>query len=224
MGFSSDEESLVGENTTVLLLQAAQGMTAITVDRVVSSHDLVVKNMGAYVNNVRGVAGVSTLGDGGVVAVLDLASLVQDIDTAGVRSKSVSVNAESNIAQLSKVLVVDDSLSVRSTLSLLMKDGGYEALTARDGVEAVDILDKEQPDIVLTDLEMPRMNGLELTSYIRKSERWKSLPVVMITSRTMLKHQQQAKEVGVNHYITKPFSEDEVLASIDEHLQQSESG
>jgi len=99
-----------------------------------------------------------------------------------------------------------------------MKDGGYRTVTARDGLEAVNLLASELPDIVLTDLEMPRMNGLDLTSFIRKSEKWSPLPVVMITSRTMAKHRQQAELAGVNRYITKPFTEDEVLASIDEQL------
>ncbi|MGD8421907.1 MAG: response regulator, partial [Gammaproteobacteria bacterium] len=96
--------------------------------------------------------------------------------------------------------------------------GGYRTVTARDGLEAVNLLESESPDIILTDLEMPRMNGLDLVSYIRNSSQWNPLPVVMITSRTMAKHRQQAEKVGVNRYITKPFTEDEVLASIDEQL------
>jgi chemosensory pili system protein ChpA (sensor histidine kinase/response regulator) len=220
MGLSSDDED-IGQNSTVLLLQTAEGMTAITVDRVASSHDLVIKNMGAYVKNIRGVVGVSTLGDGSVVAVLDLASLLQDSGTNSGRGKSSSVTPEREMVQLPKVLVVDDSLSVRSSLSQLMSDGGYQSITARDGIEAVDLLEKENPDIVLTDLEMPRMNGLELTSYIRSSDRWGLLPVVMITSRTMAKHRQQAEQLGVSHYITKPFTEDDVLASIEDYLTRA---
>jgi chemosensory pili system protein ChpA (sensor histidine kinase/response regulator) len=117
-----------------------------------------------------------------------------------------------------RVLIVDDSLSVRNSLSQLMTDGGYQVVVARDGLEAIDMLDKERPDIILTDLEMPRMNGLELVSYIRNSERWSPMPIVMITSRTLAKHRKQAEAAGVNRYITKPFTEDDVLASIDDHL------
>jgi chemosensory pili system protein ChpA (sensor histidine kinase/response regulator) len=220
MGLSSEDED-VSPDSTVLLLQTAGGMTAITVDRVVSSHDLVVKNIGEYVKDVRGVVGVSTLGDGSVVAILDLTSLLQDLGKIGTRDVSGSTEREDQLIRLPKVLVVDDSLSVRSSLSQLMNDGGYQAITARDGLEAVDLLEKENPDIVLTDLEMPRMNGLELTSYIRRSERWGPLPVVMITSRTMAKHRKQAEELGVSHYITKPFTEDDVLASIDDNLARA---
>ena len=117
-----------------------------------------------------------------------------------------------------KILIVDDSLSVRNSLSQLMRDSGYQAVLARDGREAVIILDAEKPDVVLTDLEMPRMNGLELTSYIRNSDRWHSLPTVMITSRNMAKHRQQAQQAGVNRFIAKPFSDDDVLDAIDEQL------
>ena len=123
-----------------------------------------------------------------------------------------------------KVLIVDDSLSVRNSLSQLMSDGGYRVVTARDGLEAVNMLEAEAPDIVLTDLEMPRMNGLDLVGYIRNSTQWNPLPVVMITSRTMAKHRQQAEQAGVNTYITKPFSEDEVLASIDRELAPGPAG
>ena len=218
MGLADDNKDITSQDNTVLLLQATEGMTAVTVSRVVSSHDLVVKNMGAFVKNVRGVAGVSTLGDGSVVAILDLASLLQDSGKTRDRGKPGNALREQKRIQLPKVLVVDDSLSVRSSLSQLMSDGGYQAITARDGIEAVELLEKEHPDIVLTDLEMPRMNGLELTSYIRRSEQWGPLPIVMITSRTMAKHRQQAKELGVDHYITKPFTEDDVLASIGDYL------
>lgn len=220
LGLPDDEET--EQNNTVLLMQTAVGITAITVDRVVNSFDLVVKSMGAYVKDVRGVVGVSTLGDGSVVAVLDLASLLQSSESGGIsiegQGTSNNAIAAADAVLQPRVLIVDDSLSVRNSLSQLMNDGGYHVVVARDGLEAIDILDKERPDIVLTDLEMPRMNGLELVNYIRKSERWSSMPIVMITSRTMAKHREQAEAAGVNRYITKPFAEDEVLASIDDHL------
>ena len=119
---------------------------------------------------------------------------------------------------LPRILIVDDSLSVRNSLSQLMRDSGYQPILARDGREAVIILDSEKPDVVLTDLEMPRMNGLDLVSYIRNSSAWKDLPTVMITSRNMSKHRQQAQQVGVNRFIPKPFTDDEVLEAIDEQL------
>jgi chemosensory pili system protein ChpA (sensor histidine kinase/response regulator) len=202
-----------------MLVQTADGIKAVTVDRVLSSYDLVLKNMGAFVSSLRGVAGVSILGDGSVVTVLDLPSLLEQHDSLGTHNQISQSTASPAIKiALPKVLIVDDSLSVRSSLSQLMSDGGYQVVTARDGLEAVNMLEQEAPDVVLTDLEMPRMNGLDLVGYIRNSAQWNPLPVVMITSRTMAKHRQQAEQAGVNSYITKPFTEDEVLASVDRQL------
>ena len=207
------------DDSSVMLVQTSEGIKAVTVDRVVSSYDLVLKNMGAYVSSLRGVAGVSILGDGSVVTVLDLPSLLEQHDSLGARNDvSLPAAGRSIMPALPKVLIVDDSLSVRSSLSQLMSDGGYQVVTARDGLEAVNMLEEEAPDVVLTDLEMPRMNGLDLVGYIRNSNQWSPLPVVMITSRTMAKHRQQAEQAGVNSYITKPFTEDEVLASVDRQL------
>ena len=216
---SSLPDDDVFNESSVMLVQTSEGIKAVTVDRVVSSYDLVLKNMGAYVNSLRGVAGVSILGDGSVVTVLDLPSLLEQHDSLRGRSDtSLPMASPANEIALPKVLIVDDSLSVRSSLSQLMSDGGYRVVTARDGLEAVNMLEDEAPDVVLTDLEMPRMNGLDLVGYIRNSNQWNPLPVVMITSRTMAKHRQQAEQAGVNSYITKPFTEDEVLASVDRQL------
>jgi chemosensory pili system protein ChpA (sensor histidine kinase/response regulator) len=213
---SADENRF--ENSSVLLVQTAEGVSAVSVERVITSYDLVVKNMGAYIKSVSGIAGVSMLGNGEVVAVLDLAAMLQAQGNRGPVSTVKSTSAASAEPDLPKILIVDDSLSVRNSLSQLMQDSGYQPMLARDGREAVIILDSEKPDVVLTDLEMPRMNGLELVSYIRNSSEWKELPVVMITSRNMSKHRQQAAQAGVNRFIAKPFSDDEVLEAIDEQL------
>lgn len=159
------------------------------------------------------------LGNGEVVAVLDLTAMLQAQGNRNPVSTTRSPqSAAATEPDLPRILIVDDSLSVRNSLSQLMQDSGYQPILARDGREAVIILDSEKPDVMLTDLEMPRMNGLELVSYIRNSSAWKDLPTVMITSRNMSKHRQQAEQVGVNRFIPKPFSDDEVLEAIDEQL------
>jgi len=203
----------------VLLVQTANGVVAVVVERVVTSYDLVVKNMGTYVKSISGIAGVSMLGNGDVVPVLDLASMLQTLENADLDIGLI--NAQSSAADhisLSKVLIVDDSLSVRNSLAQLMRDSGYEALLARDGLEAINIIRAENPDIVLTDLEMPRMNGFDLINYIRNSSDQPGLPVVMITSRNMAKHRQQAEAAGVNRFIAKPFVDDEILECIETEL------
>ena len=111
-------------------------------------------------------------------------------------------------------LVVEDSISTRRTLAEFMQDLNYKVFTAKDGVEAVEIMRHHVPNIVLTDLEMPRMNGLELTSYVRSHDETKDVPVIMLTSRTTEKHKQEARSIGVNEYLTKPFVEDILLEKV----------
>ncbi len=203
----------------VLLVQTASGVIAVIVERVVTSYDLVVKNIGAYVKSISGIAGVSMLGNGEVVPVLDLAAMLQIQENSDLNPEHIKADwAEAKDPGLPKVMIVDDSLSVRNSLSQLMRDSGYEAVLARDGLEAINLLRAEEPDIVLTDLEMPRMNGFDLISYIRNTSEWRDLPVIMITSRNMAKHRQQAEAAGVNLFIAKPFNDDEILECIENEL------
>ena len=219
IGVADQNQNNIIEKSSVLLVQTADGISAVTVESVVTSYDLVVKNMGAYVKSVSGIAGVSMLGNGEVVPVLDLAAMLQTQANLGTGfNNNLPAAATTSDIELPRILIVDDSLSVRNSLSQLMRDSGYQSIVARDGLEAINLLENERPDVVLTDLEMPRMNGLDLLSFIRNSKQWNDLPVVMITSRSMTKHRQQAEKAGVNRYITKPFTDDEVLESIDEQL------
>ena len=119
------------------------------------------------------------------------------------------------------VLVADDSLSVRKSLTTMLSDWGYEVRPARDGMEAVQLMDESLPDILLVDLEMPRMNGLELTAHLRDQEHTRDLPVIMVTSRAMEKHRRRATEVGVDVYLTKPYRDTDLLREIEQQLQRS---
>ena len=141
---------------------------------------------------------------------MDLQELIEDPDSilpAVENNNDIGLRAD----ELPTVLVVDDSLSMRKSLSQLVADAGFQVETARDGVEAMSKIRKHTPSLVLSDMEMPRMTGLELTSQIRSNLDFSHLPVVMITSRSAKKHRSQAKRAGVNEYITKPFSEDSLL-------------
>jgi chemosensory pili system protein ChpA (sensor histidine kinase/response regulator) len=116
------------------------------------------------------------------------------------------------------VLIVDDALSVRNSLVQLVQDAGFRAETARDGIDAIDTLRVFRPDIVVTDLEMPNMNGIELTTHIRARDDLKGLPVIMITSRSQEKHRNLARQAGVDTYITKPYNDGDLLQTIREAL------
>ncbi len=128
--------------------------------------------------------------------------------------KNTDINIESS-AKPPYVLIVDDSLSARKSLAQFVQDMGLEVRTARDGLEAVSLIDARKPGLVLVDMEMPGMNGLELTSYIRASDGLRELPVIMITSRSTDKHRQVAMDKGVNHFMVKPFIEDELASHIN---------
>ena len=186
---------------------------ALAVDRLVDARELLVKSPGRYARHVRGVAGLSILGDGGIAVNVDLAQLL-----AGGARKSLlpTAVAASTIGQgtLPSVLIVDDALSVRTSLLQLVQDAGFRAESARDGIDAIDTLRTFRPDVVLTDLEMPNMNGVELTSHIRARDDLKSLPIIMITSRSQDKHRQMAKQAGVDAYFTKPYNDVELLRTI----------
>jgi chemotaxis protein histidine kinase CheA len=186
---------------------------AIIVPELVESRIVVVKPFHAMMPGALGVDGATILGDGSVASVLDLPDLLRSF-----QSSVQPVFLPADLVEQSRLplcLVVDDSVSVRRTMEQLMHDSGYEVLTARDGVDALGVVQQRSPDIVLVDLEMPRMNGLELTSALRNRAETKATPVVMITSRFTDKHRQLATDAGVNAFLTKPYSEDLLLNTMD---------
>jgi chemosensory pili system protein ChpA (sensor histidine kinase/response regulator) len=187
---------------------------ALAVDRLLDSRELLVKNPGRYARHVRGVAGLSVLGDGSVAVNLDLAALLDDNVRTAFSTPRTAARAEVEETQLPSVLIVDDSLSVRNSLMQMVQDAGYRVACARDGADAVDSIASFKPDVVLTDLEMPNMNGLELTAYIRSRDALKDLPVIMVTSRSQEKHRRLAEEAGVNGYVTKPYNDADLLDRI----------
>jgi chemosensory pili system protein ChpA (sensor histidine kinase/response regulator) len=192
---------------------------ALAVDRLIDARELLVKNPGRYARHVRGVLGLSILGDGSVAVNLDLTQLLSsEVGQRRVQSKH---NAAAQIAPqkaLPGVLIVDDALSVRTSLMQLVQDAGFRAQAARDGIDAIDTLSSFNADVILTDLEMPNMNGIELTTHIRSRDDLKSMPVIMITSRSQEKHRRLAEQAGVNSYITKPYNDNDLLQTIRQAL------
>jgi len=197
----------------VLVVQGVAGKTAVVVDAIHSGQDLVIKHGGRYLAGIRGLIGASVLGDGRVLPVLDLPALLGS-DRVAERTGAVLTPRAVQAPQTSVILVVDDSLSVRQALSQLLEDDGYQVHTARDGVEALEYLNKQRPHAMLVDLEMPRMNGLELTQRLRERAEMRALPVIMVTSRTSEKHRHQAQLAGVDFYLTKPYLESDLLSRL----------
>lgn len=202
------------ERTVLLVRDETGNMSGIAVDKVLASKDLVVKQLGAYVPEIPGVEGATILGDGSVAPVVDLPSLLRVSLTDAVNPWIEQLEQTNIQTDAPCALIVDDSLSARRSLSEYVKDLGYEILTAKDGIEAIEVLDTKIPDIMLVDLEMPRMNGVELTAHVRADEKTREIPIIMITSRATEKHQSMAISAGVNIYLTKPFSEDTLMEHI----------
>ena len=186
---------------------------AVRVQEVLDSQDLVIKELGHYVARPAGIVGVTILGDGRIAPVLDLPQLLSaplGVAAALARSRRAHERVEARRV----ALVVDDSLTARRAAAQLMREAGFDVHTASDGMDAATLLEKQVPDIVLVDMEMPRMNGLELTAHLRSRVATRDVPVIMITSRSTEKHRRQAQAAGVNVYVTKPFADEALLEHV----------
>ncbi len=203
--------------TTLLVRDDSDGsLCAIALDQVTATRDLVVKQLGRYVPGLPGIEGATILGDGSISPVIDIPDLLR---RAGKLDNPIFSKPGEQAEQgpdKPVALVIDDSLSARRALEQFVSDLGFEAVPARDGLEGVEILTRTRPDIVLVDMEMPRMNGLEFVTHLRAEQRSRKIPVIMITSRATEKHRNQAKTAGVDVYLTKPYQED----VLHEHIQQ----
>jgi chemosensory pili system protein ChpA (sensor histidine kinase/response regulator) len=184
---------------------------ALWVDRVVEARDLILQDPGRLLRGAHAIGSGAVRPDGRVLFMLDTGALANDDDLASMRDTVKRLQVPT--AKL-RALVVDDSSSVRKTLSQLLGDAGLDVVTARDGFDALEQISKGEFHIVLTDLEMPNLDGLELTRHLRESQRWRGVPVIMISSRSADKHRARAQQVGVSDYFTKPYSEAELLARV----------
>jgi chemotaxis protein histidine kinase CheA len=222
LNLPTDQRSQHRAEPPALLVREETGaIRAVLTQEVVDSRDLVVKPLGRYVPKINGVVGATILGDGSVAPVLDLPELLRTPVLLQAASAAQSTSPTASAPRRQTALAVDDSLSARRSLAQFAQDAGLEVRTARDGLEAVEIINRKRPDIVLADLEMPRMNGLELAAHLRANQATKDLPVIMITSRSTDKHRLEAERAGVNVYVTKPFVEDELLGHIKKLLRPS---
>ena len=203
---------------TVLI--AADGEThAVVVSRVIESRELIIKSMGRYLRQVHGVSGASILGDGTIVPILNVNALVAKPLEA---TEALAKMADEARRQTKRIVVVDDSLSVRKSLTQLFEDAAYEVRTAGDGLEAIRLIDAFMPHAVCTDLEMPNMNGLELTQHLRQKSTTESMPIMMITSRSMDKHRDLAAQAGVDDYVTKPYVDLELMKKMHALIERGD--
>ena len=205
----------------VILVRSTENTVALQVDRLLGSREIVVKTLGAQFGAVRGVSGATVTGDGSVVVILDLHALIREQLALGLNHtmmlEPIQMQAQVEEDQVEKtVMVVDDSVTVRKVTSRFLEREGFRVITAKDGVEALQLLQDHIPDVMLLDIEMPRMDGFEVAKNIRTSSRLRDIPIIMITSRTGEKHRDRAFELGVNKYMGKPYQEDLLLSNIQE--------
>jgi len=220
-GHANDDEQL-----PLLLTRAGDLRAAIRIDAVIGSREIVVKSVGPQISSVPGILGATIMGDGSVLVILDLAPLVrhgiirrEQRLSEGLSAVQVPVVEEQRIRPL--VMVVDDSITMRKVTGRVLERHEYEVHTAKDGVDALEKLNERVPDLMLLDIEMPRMDGYELATHMKADPRLRHVPIIMITSRTGEKHRQRAFDIGVERYLGKPYQEAELLAQIVEVLEQA---
>jgi chemosensory pili system protein ChpA (sensor histidine kinase/response regulator) len=206
----------------LLLARSGDLRAAIRVDAVLGSREIVVKPVGPQVSSVPGILGATIMGDGSVLMILDLAPLVRH----GVARRAFEAEAaiphaprkQDEVRVKPLVMVVDDSITMRKVTGRVLERHEFEVMTAKDGIDALEKLNERVPDLMLLDIEMPRMDGYELATAMKADERLAGVPIIMITSRTGDKHRQRAFDIGVDRYIGKPYQENDLVVQINDVL------
>jgi chemosensory pili system protein ChpA (sensor histidine kinase/response regulator) len=195
----------------VILVRAGEHSAALVTDELVGSREIVVKALGPQIAGIRGIAGATILGDGRIVVILDMGALVRSEWRSRPVDEAVRPARDDRIF----ALVVDDSITVRRVTQRLLERNGMRVMTAKDGVDAMSILQDHVPDVLLLDIEMPRMDGYEVAALVRNDTRLADVPIIMITSRVGDKHRARAIELGVDDYLGKPYQESQLLDAIE---------
>ena len=203
----------------VFMVRAGERRMAVYADDLEGSREIFIKPLGPQLNAVRGVAGATLLGDGRVVLVLDVNDLLRPGQTTVSGQQIEERVAAREESRRPVVMVVDDSITMRKVATRLLERHDMEAATAKDGVDAIGRLQEIHPDVMILDIEMPRMDGYELAQHIRNEPGLRDIPIIMVTSRTGEKHRQRALDMGVDAYLGKPYSESVLLETVDGLLQ-----
>jgi chemosensory pili system protein ChpA (sensor histidine kinase/response regulator) len=201
-------------HVSIIMVRAGEYSAALLTDEMLASREVVVKSAGPQLASIRGISGATILGDGSIVLIIDVGALV--------RSGAPVVELKNAIPKPSDerptAMVVDDSITVRRVMERFLQRNGIRVITAKDGLDAVSQLRDNKPDIILLDIEMPRMDGYEFAKHVRNDPRVSDTPIIMITSRVGDKHRAKAIEIGVNDYLGKPYQESQLLDAIQRLL------
>jgi chemosensory pili system protein ChpA (sensor histidine kinase/response regulator) len=205
------------ENVSLMMIRSGESKAAFRVSGLQGHQEVVIKPIGPQISSIPGILGGTIAADGQVVIILDMGPLIrrgleQAISPTTVEPASKPVN------QRPLVMVVDDSITMRKVTSRVLEKHSIEVITAQDGLDAIERLHDRVPDLMLLDIEMPRMDGYELAQHVRSDARLRHVPIVMITSRAGQKHRKKARESGANAYLTKPYQETDLVAQVGEML------
>jgi chemosensory pili system protein ChpA (sensor histidine kinase/response regulator) len=218
----------IGHYSWVLLLHSGSQTLALHVDGLRGHQEIIVKNAGPQLARIVGMSGATVLGNGEIVLIINPVAMAsreisygQASRLPGTISAMIEAISEPEAAHEPTVMVVDDSLTVRKITSRLLEREGYRVITAKDGVDAIESLIDNMPDVILSDIEMPRMDGFDLVRNIRADARLRNVPIIMITSRLADKHRNYAMEIGANHYLGKPYQEEELLGLIADYTRRA---
>jgi chemosensory pili system protein ChpA (sensor histidine kinase/response regulator) len=196
--------------SSVLLLRSGLQRIALHVDEYLKNQEIVIKHIGPQLARLAGIAGATVLGDGSIIMILNPVLLSQRSGLA----MSVPAPIAPEPVAAPAIMVVDDSLTVRNITSALLEREGYRVTTAKDGIDALEKLQDAAPDVMLLDIEMPRMDGFELAGKLRADARTRDISIIMITSRTAGKHRRQALQLGIDTFLGKPYQEAALLMQI----------
>lgn len=219
--FSPEGYEVTSEDGTlpVLYVNAGDTKVALFIDRILNRVEIIVKNVNRQLLNIPGILGATILGDGSVVPVLELVDLSRHVSSV-TPMQDASVVDEQELRQ-AHILVVDDSVTMRKVATRLLERHNYVVRSAKDGIDAIEALEEFTPDLILLDIEMPRMDGFEFANHVRQNSQIPEVPIIMITSRTGDKHRVRADMIGVQGYLGKPYREDVLIETIESMLEES---
>jgi len=217
LGLGPAKIAVETDRIPLVLVRAGSNSAALLTDEMLDSREIVVKPVAGQLASIRGVSGATILGDGQIVVILDVGALVR----SPLPPPESIAETPAPETELALALVVDDSITMRRVTQRLLERNGMRVITAKDGVEALGILGEHPPDIILLDVEMPRMDGYEFAKHVRNDPKTEDLPIIMITSRVSDNHKARAIELGVNDYLGKPYQESALLDAVN-HLLKTE--
>jgi chemosensory pili system protein ChpA (sensor histidine kinase/response regulator) len=208
----NDESAPIPIHPLVLVAESDDKRVALAVDALIDQREIFIKNLGSHLRYVKGISGATIMGDGSVVPIINIGEL---LGSKPVTAEIIAPDQEFMMTKPLEILIVDDSISVRQVVARLIEAQGWNTRTARDGMEALERVRESKPDLIVLDIEMPRMNGYEFMSAMKAQPEYGDVPIVVLTSRTAKKHREKAKSLGAKGFVVKPYRDKDFIDLIE---------